>query len=118
VKSGQRKKGFKPPFNRNGPNRDHQDQYAKGDFKKEDFVGKRGRPPIHCWGCKYYHLYKDFPHRKDTVKMVHNIQEATIVGDMGRIYAALNDRQAEHQSNMIEVEGKIINQPVSILIDS
>jgi hypothetical protein len=49
---------------------------------------------------------------------VHNIQEATMVRDMGRIYAALNDRQAEYQSNMIKVEGKIINQHVSILIDS
>jgi predicted aspartyl protease len=51
------------------------------------------------------------------VKSVHNIQEATTVEDMGRIYAALDDRQAEYQSNMIEVEGKIINQSVSILID-
>jgi hypothetical protein len=37
---------------------------------------------------------------------------------MGRIYVALNDRQAEYHSNMIEVEGKIINHPVVILIDS
>jgi hypothetical protein len=36
---------------------------------------------------------------------------------MGRIYAALYDRQGEYQSNMIEVEGNIINQLVSILID-
>jgi predicted aspartyl protease len=49
---------------------------------------------------------------------MHNIQEATIVEDMGRIHAALNDRQAKYQSNMIEVEGKIINQHVAILIDS
>jgi hypothetical protein len=34
------------------------------------------------------------------------------------IYAALDDRQEEYQSNMIEVEGKIINQHVAILIDS
>jgi hypothetical protein len=52
------------------------------------------------------------------VNTVHNIQEATTVEDMGRIYAALDDRQEEYQSNMIEVEGKIINQHVSILIDS
>jgi hypothetical protein len=52
------------------------------------------------------------------VKNVHNIQEAIIVEYMGRIYAALDDGQEEHQSNMIEVEGKIINQPVVILIDS
>jgi predicted aspartyl protease len=52
------------------------------------------------------------------VKTMHNIQEATTVEDMGRIYGALYDRQVEYQSNMIEVEGKIINQLVSILIDS
>jgi hypothetical protein len=107
VKSDQRRKGFKPPFNRNEPNRNHQDQYAKGDFKKEDSLGKRGIPPIQCWGCKEDHLYKDFPHRKDRVKTVHKIQEATTVEDMGRIYASLNDRQEEYQSNMIEVEVNI-----------
>ena len=63
-------------------------------------------------------MYRDFLHRKDKEKTVHNIQEATTVKDMGRIYAALNDRQEEYQSNMIEMEGKIVNQPVSILIDS
>jgi hypothetical protein len=118
VKSDQRRKGFKPPFNRNEPNINHQNQYAKGDFKKEDSLGKRGRPPIQCWGCKEDHLYKDCPHRKDRVEIVHNIQDATTVEDMGRIYATLNDRQAEYQSNMIEVEGKIMNQLVAILIDS
>ena len=114
----QRRKGFKPPFSRNERNRNHQDQYAKGDFKKEYSLGKRGRPTIQCWGCKQDHMYKDCPHRKYRVKTVHNIQEATIVEDMGRIYANLDDRQANYQSNMIEVEGKIINHPICILIDS
>jgi hypothetical protein len=63
-------------------------------------------------------MYKDFSHRKDKVKTMHNIQEATIIEYMQRIYATLDDRQAEYQSNMIEVEGKIINQHVAILIDS
>jgi hypothetical protein len=63
-------------------------------------------------------LYKDCSHRKDRVKTVHNIQEAIIVKDMERIHASLNYQQAEYQFNMIEVEGKIINQPVAILIDS
>ena len=117
-KFDQRKKGFKAPFNRNEPNKNHQDQYVKDESKKEDSLGKRGRPPIQCRGCKEDHLCKDFPHRKDRVKTVHNIQEATIVGDIGRIYATLNDWQTKYQSNMIEVEGKIINQPVVILIDS
>ena len=63
-------------------------------------------------------MYKDFPHRKDSVNTIHNIQEATIVENMGSIYVSLDDQQEEYQSNMIEVEGKIINQPVDILIDS
>ena len=75
----------------NEPNRNHQDQYAKGYFKKEYSLGKRGRPLIQCWESKEYHLYKDFPHRNDRVKTIHNIQEATTVEDMGRICAALND---------------------------
>jgi hypothetical protein len=61
-KFDQRRKGFQPSFNRNDPNKNHQDQYAKRDFKEEYSLGKRGRPPIQCWGCKEDHLYKDFPH--------------------------------------------------------
>ena len=91
-KSDQRNKGFKPPFNRNIPNKNQHDQYAKDESKREDSLGKRGRTPMKCWGCKEYHLYKDFPHTKEKVKTVHNIQEDTKVKYMGRIYAAL-DRQ-------------------------
>ena len=34
-----------------------------------------------------------------------------------RIYAALEDRQADHQSTVVEVAGKVVEQSVSILID-
>jgi len=37
---------------------------------------------------------------------------------MPRMYATLDHRQAEHQSHIIEVEGMIHNQNISILIDS
>jgi hypothetical protein len=44
------------------------------------------------------------------------------VGDMGRnvprIYAALENKKAQYQSHMIEVEGMINNQTITILIDS
>jgi TPP-dependent indolepyruvate ferredoxin oxidoreductase alpha subunit len=95
-KFNQRRKGFKPPINRNEPNRNHQEKYAKGESKKEDSLRKRGRPPIQCWGCKENHLYKDLPHRKDRVNIVHNVQEATTVEDIGRIYADLDDQQADY----------------------
>ena len=59
-KSDQRKKGFKPPFNRNIQNKNHQDHNAKDESKREDSLGKLGRPPIQFWGCKEDHMYKDF----------------------------------------------------------
>ena len=34
-----------------------------------------------------------------------------------RIYFSLEDRQVDHQSTMVEVEGNIIKQYISILID-
>jgi hypothetical protein len=55
------------------------------------------------------------------MRIVHNIQEAEIVEDMGgnmqMIYAALHNKQAEYESPMIEVEGKIDNQLIAVLID-
>ncbi len=52
----------------------------------------------------------------------HNISEEETVEDAvrgtPRIYAALDNRQADHQSNMIEIGGMINKQTISILIDS
>ena len=43
------------------------------------------------------------------------------VGDlartMDRIYAALENRQVDYQTSMVEVEGKLNQIPISILID-
>ena len=36
---------------------------------------------------------------------------------MPKICTALENRQAEHETSMVEVEGRIKNQPISILID-
>jgi hypothetical protein len=56
------------------------------------------------------------------MRIIHNIQEAKIVeymgGNMPRIYASLDNKQAKYQSPMIEVEGKINNHSIEILIDS
>jgi hypothetical protein len=57
-----------------------------------------------------------------TMTTMHSIKQEETVEDvrkiMPRIYAALDNRQAYYQSHMIEVEGKIDNQPIAILIDS
>jgi hypothetical protein len=75
-----------------------------------------------CWGCKGNHRYKYFPCRNDKVRAVHNVHQAEIVEDMGcrmpRIYVSLDNKQAEYQLHMIEVEGMINNHAFTILIDS
>jgi hypothetical protein len=62
------------------------------------------------------------PHKGERMRTVHNIQEAEIVeymgGNMPMIYASLENKQEKYQSPMIEVEGKIDNHPIEILIDS
>jgi hypothetical protein len=67
-------------------------------------------------------MFRDCPHRGEKMRTVHNVHQAEIVENMGRnvprIYAALDNKQAEYQSHMIEVEGMINNQTISILIDS
>jgi hypothetical protein len=67
-------------------------------------------------------MYKDFSHSGDKMRTAHNIKHEDIVEDVGRnilrIYANLDNRKTNYQSNMIEVEGKIDNQPIDILINS
>ena len=51
---------------------------------------------------------------------MHNLQEEPIVEDIAGtpwIYAALDGRQENHQAIMVEIEGKILNVSISILID-
>ena len=36
---------------------------------------------------------------------------------MPRIYAALENQQEDHETSMVQIEGMIKNQPISILID-
>jgi hypothetical protein len=77
---------------------------------------------MQCWGCKGDHKYRDFPHKVDKVRFFHNVEQAEIVEDMGKsvtmIYAALDIKQAEFQSHMIEVEGMINDHAFTILTDS
>ena len=79
------------------------------------------QPPMQCWGCKGDHRFRDFPHRGEKGRVVHNVQQAETVEDMNiyvpRIYVALVNKKAEYQSHMIEVEGMINNQTIAILTD-
>ena len=61
------------------------------------------------------------PFENENARPAYNIQEAKTVGQVARaiprIYATLEDRQEDHQSTVVEVASKIVEQSVSILID-
>ena len=51
---------------------------------------------------------------------MHNLQEEPMVEDIAGtpwIYASLDGQQADHQATMVEIEGKILNTNISILIN-
>ena len=51
---------------------------------------------------------------------MHNLQEEAMVEDIAGtpwIYAALDGRHAHYHASMVEIEGKILNTSISILID-
>ena len=79
------------------------------------------KKPIKCWECNGPHYASIFPNRKKTISNIHTIQEEMNVGDlaekMARINVALENRQTYYQNSMVELEGKINQIHISILID-
>jgi hypothetical protein len=96
----QRKKGAKPPFFKNNT----RGQKTPREPRMIETGGQKTRqPPIQCWGCKGYHMYRYCPHRGEKVRTIHNVQQAETMEDMGRnvpnvrrIYAALDNKQEEY----------------------
>ena len=66
-------------------------------------------------------MHRNCPLKNESARLAYNIQEVEIVGQVARAvprtYAALEDRQADHQSTVVEVASKIVEQSVSILIN-
>jgi hypothetical protein len=64
---------------------------------------------------------RDCPHRQQNSRGIYNVQEDTTINDvaksMPRIYAAMDNKQADHQASVVEMEGMIANHLVFILID-
>jgi hypothetical protein len=88
-------------------------------FKK---IVDNPREPLKCWECGEPHLRRNCPRLNPTSRTsIHNLQEATTVGDIGKsihkINVSIEGRQVDHQSTVVEIEGKIQNKQISILID-
>ena len=66
-------------------------------------------------------MRRNSPLENESASHTYNIQEVETVGQVARavprIYAALEDRQEDHQSGVVEVAGKIAKQSISILIN-
>ena len=81
------------PIGRNIPN-----NFVKNNEQKE---------PVKCSECQGPHYAKHNPNRKGNFSNIHTIYKEEIVGDvankMPRINAALENRQANHQTSMVEV---------------
>ena len=58
-------------------------------------------------------MHRHCPLENENARPAYNIQEVEIVGQVARvvprIYAALEDRRADHQSTVVEVVGKIVD---------
>jgi hypothetical protein len=77
--------------------------------------------PLQCWGCGETHMLRDCPHRQHDIKNVYNVQGEDMANDVSirvsRIYVVVENRQEYHKYFVVELEGIISNQPISISID-
>ena len=68
--------------------------------------------------CNNY--YKNCPHHGNN-EIAANLQDASTIGDVAlnipKINATLEDRQEYYQLTMIELEGKLHSQTISVLVD-
>ena len=109
-KSDQRKIGFKPSNFKN--QQKHPSQVEK---KLARVVGEKprdpqqNREPIQCWKCGGPHMRRYCPLENENARPAYNIQEVETVGQVARgvptIYAALEDREEDHRSTVLEVAG-------------
>jgi hypothetical protein len=85
-------------------------------------IGDSPMETLKCWECGEPHLRRNCPRLNSTGRTaVHNLQEASTVGEVGRsvhrINAVVDGRQVDHQSTIMEVEGKVNDNCISILIN-
>jgi len=82
-----------------------------------------GRETLECCYCicSKDHHKKDFTLYQGGRPQIYSAQEVQIVGYVGKrfsqIYETLDNRQADHEVSIIEMEGKRCDRVFSILID-
>jgi len=84
--------------------------------------GDSPREPLKWWEWEETRLRRNWQCLTSAARTtVNNLQEASRIGDVGRsihrINAIVDGRHDDHQSTIVEVEGKVNNNYISILID-
>jgi len=106
------------PYNRNGHSLP---RYVKPASLGIKGVNGASRKHLSYWECVEPHLKRHFPRLNGANKTLHSVQEASMVGEIGknfhRINAASEDQQADHQSTIVEIEDTVSNHTISVLID-
>ena len=127
----QPRKGYKPSPFRKGTRIHMDNNYNRpGSIVNNGTKGTRtlnsgwnnNMKEIKYWGCNGLHLYRNCPHNPNRkMAPLNMLQEASIVNDITNnipiINASLEYQHEDHQSTILDVEGKILNTHVSILID-
>jgi hypothetical protein len=79
------------------------------------------KEPLKCWGFGEEHLLRDCSHGQQNNRRIYNVQEATTINNVARsmpkIYAAMDNKQADREASVVDMEGMITNHLVFILID-
>ena len=79
------------------------------------------KEPLKCWGCEGPHLHRNCPLENRNEGQVPSTQDAKTMGQeagiIPKICAVLEDHHEGHNSIVVEVEGNIVEQIVSVLID-
>ena len=62
-------------------------------------------------GIRESHFWRNFPLFNQSNKVVHNLQEDSTIGEVGKSYhqtnAALESRQANYEFAIVEIEGTL-----------
>ena len=99
-----------PPKRYNASDRGH------GHQSKE-----QNKEPVWCWTCGGDHHRRYFPHHQGGMPHIYSAEDAQTIGDVGQsiphIYVALDNKKVDHQASIIEMEGKLCDWIVFILID-
>ena len=76
---------------------------------------------MECWKCGEKHLRRHRTQNQGDSPKLYSAQEAETLGDVGPsipcVYAVVDSKQAKNQASIIEMDGKISDQVISILID-